>query len=149
MREQDEKLKSYQDAVWDYILEHCDITERGSYFVKFHTDSRATFEKHIRARWKHGYHRKDERMNLTHKQKELDATARKKAHESRKEVKKRKHKDRVLSHREQQKAFAELKRQRELKEQPAIIHTANMRQVAQKWYNKIKYYVIKIAKIKK
>lgn len=149
MGEQDEKLKSYQDAVWDYILEHCDVTANGSFFVKFHTDSRATFERHIKARWKYGYHRKDERMNLTHKQKEIDATARKKAHESRKAVKKRKHRDRVLSYREQQEAFAELRRKREEQERQVIIHTPTMRQVAQKWYNKIKYYVIKIAKLKK
>jgi len=52
-------LASYQDAVWSYLLEHCDLTRDGALFVKFHTADRATFEKRIRARWKYGYHRGD------------------------------------------------------------------------------------------
>lgn len=48
----------YMDAVWDYMLEHSDITHGGNLFVKFHTDSRRSFEKHVIARVK-GYHRND------------------------------------------------------------------------------------------
>jgi hypothetical protein len=60
------ELQSYKDAVWSYLLEHCDLTERGQLFVKFHTTGRPEFEKHVRARWKYGYHRGDP------KQKEAD-----------------------------------------------------------------------------
>jgi hypothetical protein len=44
-RLQNAELASYQDAVWSYLLEHCDLTEDGALFVKFHTSDRATFEK--------------------------------------------------------------------------------------------------------
>src|SRR6266851_929311 len=61
------ELASYQDAVWSYLLEHCDLTTDGALFVKFHTSDRATFEKRIRARWKYGYHRGDPvARNQTH-----------------------------------------------------------------------------------
>jgi hypothetical protein len=151
---QNEELETYKDAVWDYMLEHCDITESGSFFVKFHTSGRVAFEKHIKGRWKYNYHRKDERSNFTHKQKEIDATARKKAHKARKESKKHKHKARILSHRKQQEAMEKLQREREakrLKETSTplrrFIHMINMQPLAQKCYTKIKYYV-KIAKDK-
>lgn len=52
-------LESYQDAVWSYLLEHCDIAQGGTLFVKFHTRGRTEFESHVGARWKHGYHRGD------------------------------------------------------------------------------------------
>ena len=51
-------LTAYKDALWDFILEHCDITPGGSLFVKFHTSHRADFERRINARLK-GYHRED------------------------------------------------------------------------------------------
>jgi hypothetical protein len=48
-------------------LEHSDLQQSGALFVKFHTSDRATFEKHIKARWKHGYHRGDPvAKNATH-----------------------------------------------------------------------------------
>ena len=53
------KTQKYKDAVWEFLLEHCDITQGGSYFVKFHTPSRANFEKRVYAREKFGYHRED------------------------------------------------------------------------------------------
>jgi hypothetical protein len=53
------QLQAYKDAVWSYLLEHCDLTERGHLFVKFHTNSREEFEKHVAARWLYGYHRGD------------------------------------------------------------------------------------------
>jgi hypothetical protein len=51
-------LTAYQNAVWDFILEHSDITRGGALFVKFHTSHRADFERRITARLK-GYHRED------------------------------------------------------------------------------------------
>jgi len=63
----DEELASYKDAVWSYLLEHCDLKKNGTLFVKFHTQDRATFEKHIKSRWKYGYHRGDPvSRNQTH-----------------------------------------------------------------------------------
>ena len=56
-----EELETYQDAVWDFLLEHCDITRGGALFIKFHTDGRKDFERRIRARWKYNYHREDVR----------------------------------------------------------------------------------------
>jgi hypothetical protein len=52
-------IMGYQEAVWDYLMEHCDITPGGSFFIKFHTDGRSNFEKHVKARWKYNYHRED------------------------------------------------------------------------------------------
>lgn len=53
--------KQYRDAVWDYCMEHCDVTKDGHFFVKFHTNSRSQFEGHVNARIK-GYHRADPRI---------------------------------------------------------------------------------------
>lgn len=50
--------QKYKDAVWDYLLEHSDITKGGSLFVKFHTKSRSVFEGHVNSRIG-GYHRGD------------------------------------------------------------------------------------------
>jgi len=58
MTKENKDLQRYKDAVWDYLLEHSDITEGGSLFVKFHTKSRSVFEGHVTARIK-GYHRGD------------------------------------------------------------------------------------------
>jgi len=69
-----DELKSYRDAVWAYLLEHSDITENGAIFIKFHTKNRADFEKHIKGRWIHGYHRIDGRTGETYQQKEERAT---------------------------------------------------------------------------
>lgn len=59
MADKSNKIKKYQDAVWDYILEHSDLLPNGNLFVKFHTDSRRAFENRILARWKYNYHRAD------------------------------------------------------------------------------------------
>lgn len=136
-----EELESYKDAVWDYMLEHCDVTESGSFFVKFHTTGRLAFERHIKGRWKYNYHRKDDRSNFTHKQKELDATARKQAHKSRKEYKQRKYQEEKKQRLEEKRiaAMTPLKR---------FIHKMYMQPLVQKCYNKVTYYV-KIAKDKK
>lgn len=61
--------KEYSDAVWDFLLEHSDLTNNGSLFVKFHTPSRHNFESRIKARVR-GYHREDTRLNMTKDEKE-------------------------------------------------------------------------------
>jgi hypothetical protein len=72
--------QKYKDAVWSFILEHCDITSNGSLFIKFHTDNRQNFEKRVWARYKHNYHREspEEKQKLSiqikdQRQKEKDA----------------------------------------------------------------------------
>lgn len=54
-----EDLETYKQAVWEFLLEHCDIERSGKLFIKFHTDHRGDFERRIRARWKYKYHRED------------------------------------------------------------------------------------------
>jgi len=140
-----EELESYKDAVWDYLLQHCDITENGSFFIKFHASTRASFEKHVKARWKHGYHRHDDRMDFTHKQKEKDAEARRTAHLSRKAAKRRKYK---LSKEEQAKVRAALDEQKRLQAMSPLkrfVHSCIMQPVAKKWYTIHNLYVKKIA----
>ena len=53
--------EEWKQATWDFILEHCDILERGGMFVKFHMSGRADLEKRIRARAVYNYHREDVR----------------------------------------------------------------------------------------
>lgn len=77
----EEDLETWKQALWDFILEHCEITGRGSIFVKFHTSGRADLEKRIRARWKYGYHREDVRA------KEAVAVGRHDTHEVKKKQK--------------------------------------------------------------
>lgn len=81
-------IEKYKDAVWDFILEHSDVTIRGAFFVKFHTDGRVDFERRIRARAIYGYHRQDTRTEETHTQKGERASAQR---EEFKREKKRKH----------------------------------------------------------
>lgn len=138
------EIDAYKDAVWDYILEHCDITDNGSYFVKFHTKTRRDFEKHVYARYKYGYHRIDERSKFDNVQKEKDAQARRQAHMSRKTSKKRKY---ILSLKEQKEAHERLRLERiendriaKLSPLGRIIHNLSMifmRPVAKKCYNLI------------
>jgi len=52
-------IKGYQDAVWDFLMEHCEVLDSGAIFVKFHTDGRHNFENRILSRWKYNYHRED------------------------------------------------------------------------------------------
>ena len=60
-KEREERIDEWKQALWDFILEHCEVTQNGSLFVKFHTSGRNDLEKRIRARWKYGYHREDVR----------------------------------------------------------------------------------------
>lgn len=121
-------LKTYQDAVWSYMVEHCDVTENGSYFIKFHAKDRDSFERHIIGRWKYGYQRKDDRTNFTVKQKEADATARKEAHEARKAVKKRKYDEAKRKRRQQQEHTTQGIK--------GFVHSRIIQPVAKWWYNK-------------
>jgi hypothetical protein len=67
------QLDSYKNAMWSYLLEHSDLQKSGALFVKFHTSDRATFERHIKARWKFGYHRGDPvAKNQMHLEKRFD-----------------------------------------------------------------------------
>ena len=52
------QVKEYRDGVWDFILEHCDVLDSGTIFVKFHMSHRKDFEKRVKARLM-GYHRED------------------------------------------------------------------------------------------
>lgn len=46
--------KNIFNAMWQYLIDHADITNEGVYFIKFHTNSKEEFAKHIKARMK-GY----------------------------------------------------------------------------------------------
>lgn len=62
-------IQGYQQAVWDFMLEHSDVQESGAMFIKFHTSGRDNFQKRVFARWQYGYHRE----NVTEKdQKQID-----------------------------------------------------------------------------
>jgi hypothetical protein len=75
-----DELIRYKDAVWQYMLEHSDITDRGAIFIKFHTTSRHVFEGHVNARL-NGYAREDTRLKLNAKEKERLAERRRVEHE--------------------------------------------------------------------
>ena len=61
MPESKEDIDTWKQALWDFVLEHCEMLDSGTLFVKFHTSGRADLEKRIRARWKYNYHREDVR----------------------------------------------------------------------------------------
>lgn len=52
-------IEGYQNAVWDFLLEHSDISGTGKYFIKFGCDGKKNFENRVYARWKYNYHRED------------------------------------------------------------------------------------------
>lgn len=58
-KEQEEVLKEYKQAVWDYLIEHSDLQKSGALFVKFHTTDKGKFFRGINARFTHKYHRGD------------------------------------------------------------------------------------------
>lgn len=55
----EQEFRDYKNAVWKFMLEHCDILPTGKIFVKFHTDGQQNFEKRIVARYIYHYHRED------------------------------------------------------------------------------------------
>lgn len=116
-------IQSYKNAVWDYLLEHCDITENGALFIKFHTSSRVNFEKHVRARLVYNYHREDPRK------KEAAHIEKRTVFETEKQKKKQRYKDDKVKRREEQEKIAkELKRTKAHNRRVAlvrnILHTA-------------------------
>lgn len=62
-------INGYKQAVWDFMMEHCDVLGGGSFFVKFYVKDRRHFENRVIGRWKHNYHRGDpnERPMLSEK----------------------------------------------------------------------------------
>lgn len=88
-----ETLDKYKQAVWDFILEHCDVLESGTLFVKFHTSGRADLEKRIRARWLHNYHRENP-QEKEQRAKELATAAQARKSEKRKRYERNKRKGR-------------------------------------------------------
>jgi len=51
-------IEPYKDAVWTFLVDHCDVLENGVLFFKFHASGRFDIEKRIYARLK-GYRRND------------------------------------------------------------------------------------------
>lgn len=52
-------IKGYQNAVWDFLLEHSEPSHTGKLWIKFGTDGKKNFENRVLARWKYNYHRED------------------------------------------------------------------------------------------
>lgn len=76
------ELESYKRAVWEFLLEHCELLPSGTLFVKFHTTGKKNFDNRVNARWKKGYHRENvnekERLHEELKQIFLSKTQEKK-----------------------------------------------------------------------
>lgn len=97
---QNEELEAWKNATWDFILEHCDLLDSGSLFVKFHMKDRGNFERRIKSRLK-GYHREDvEAKRQAHEQARQDT-------EEEKEAKRQKY---LREREERRKALARVKR---------------------------------------
>lgn len=105
------ELREYKNAVWDYILEHCDIMPGGTIFVKFHTKGKTMFEGHINSRIS-GYHRGNPRTS------EYKHEANKKQHEL---EKKKKHEMWKAGQAERRKIMDEVKRKNEIKQAHPIL----------------------------
>lgn len=63
MNTQETLVTKYIDAMWSFVVEHSDLTDKGSYFVKFHVESKRDLNKRLLARIK-GYHRGDPRYRV-------------------------------------------------------------------------------------
>lgn len=66
------EILSYQDALWDFMLEHSDLLPSGAMFIKFHIDDRHNFENRILSRWKYNYHRLDVNAKEAHRKQRRD-----------------------------------------------------------------------------
>jgi len=111
MQKECPELEEYKDAVWQFILEHCDVTERGSYFVKFHCSSRRNFENRLKGRYLHNYSRTDHRTGETPQEKEQRATILREKHL---DTKRKKREVWQASAAERREVFANLERKRVL-----------------------------------
>ena len=98
-------INGYKAAVWDFLLEHSEITHSGNIFIKFHCDGKRNFENRVLGRWKHNYHREDvqskaqkiEDQKLLHKQEQKEKKAKYKAEKrARIEAHKKKNKQGIL-----------------------------------------------------
>lgn len=78
-------INGYKAAVWDFLLEHCEITKAGGIFVKFAVSDKKNFENRVLGRWKHNYHRED----VVAKAKKVEE--KKKLHKETKKQKREKH----------------------------------------------------------
>lgn len=69
-------IKEFEDALWEFILEHCDVLDSGSLFVKFHISGKTNLLNRVRARHLYEYHREDvvakENIQTEKKEKFLD-----------------------------------------------------------------------------
>lgn len=59
MVEENEEMKKYKNALWDFMLEHSRILRSGTMRVIFDTPNRRNFEKRVNARLLYNYHRED------------------------------------------------------------------------------------------
>lgn len=105
-------LEEYKAAVWQFILEHCDVTEKGSYFVKFHCSSRRNFENRLKGRYRHNYSRIDDRTGETPQEKEQRATTLRQKHL---DTKRKKKEVWQASAAERREVFARIERERVLR----------------------------------
>jgi len=105
-------LQRHKNAVWDYILEHSDVTENGALFVKFHVTSRTQFEGHVNSRINDHYHRHDTRTDETHKEKDSRSSTLRNKHKKTKKVKREKWK---ASQAERRKILEAVKRENEMR----------------------------------
>lgn len=112
MKNECPELEEYKAAVWQFILEHCDVTERGSYFVKFHCSSRRNFENRLKGRYLHNYSRTDHRTGETPQEKEQRATTLREKHL---DTKRKKKEVWQASAAERREVFARLERERVLR----------------------------------
>lgn len=106
MSKESPELQAYKDAVWQFLIEHSDITDGGSLFVKFHTSGRRNFENRVKAREVYGYERHDTRLNLSPKEKEQLHLSLTKIKNDTKKTKREKWK---ASEEEKRRVFAEVK----------------------------------------
>jgi len=110
MSKESSELQAYKDAVWQFLIEHSDITDGGSLFVKFHTSGRKNFENRIKGRAVYGYERYDTRLEMTPKEKEELHINLTKIKQDKKKTKREKWK---ASEEERKRIFAEVKRRNE------------------------------------
>lgn len=102
-------IKGYQDSVWDFLMEHCEVLDSGALFFKFHADNRRNFENRVLSRWKHNYHREDP------KAKYAEATQKRLVFEAKKAEKDKKWEAEHERRKQLRKALARVKRHNTIK----------------------------------
>jgi hypothetical protein len=94
-------IQGYQQAVWDFLMEHSELLPSGSLFIKFGASSRQNFENRVLSRWKFNYHREDPQQKYAGAQAIRERIAAEKAeargrYEARKEASKKRYRRRVF-----------------------------------------------------